>query len=406
MAKALMSNPNNVVHGRYTASRAERPLSFKLADFPVPTGREEEWRFVPRERISAFFATQATGMAPRVTAEGISLETVGRDDPRVGTVQPPEDRLGALAWEGFTHAHVATIPAQTQLAQEAWIRVTGSASTASSAPAEADAAPAAGDPAPAETPISAAHLVIRAEEGSAGTIIVSHTGSGYLTEGMEVQVAAGAQLTLVLIQEWDDAAKHALSVRTRMHRDAVLKQIVVSLGGDLVRVTNSLDYADKGADAQLIGAYFAHAGQHLEHRLFVDHNQPQCRSNVIYKGALQGEGAHSVWVGDVLIEPQAEDIETYELNRNLALSKGARADSVPNLEIETGKIKGAGHASATGRFDDQQLFYLQSRGIPEKEARRLVVMGFFAELINQIGVPSAQQALLNHLEAELDEGRA
>ncbi len=152
---------------------------------------------------------------------------------------------------------------------------------------------------------------------------------------------------------------------------------------------------------ELLGLYFADAGQHLEHRLFVDHAAPHCRSTVTYKGALQGEGAHTVWVGDVLIRAAAEGTDTYELNRNLVLTDGARADSVPNLEIETGEIVGAGHASATGRFDDEQLFYLQARGIPEEEARRLVVRGFFAELIQQIGVPELEDAA-----ARGDRGRA
>jgi Fe-S cluster assembly protein SufD len=111
-------------------------------------------------------------------------------------------------------------------------------------------------------------------------------------------------------------------------------------------------YDGPGGQAELLGLYFADAGQHLEHRLFVDHNEPKTISNVDYKGALQGEGAHSVWVGDVLIRKAAEGIETYESNRNLVLTDGCRADSVPNLEIETGEIEGAGHASTTGRFDD------------------------------------------------------
>ena len=154
---------------------------------------------------------------------------------------------------------------------------------------------------------------------------------------------------------------------------------MVTLGGDLVRVSPTVTFTDRGGDAELPGLYFADAGQHLEHRLFVDHAVPNCRSNVAYKGALQGEGAHTVWIGDVLIRAAAEATDTYELNRNLVLTDGARADSVPNLEIETGEIDGAGHASATGRFDDEQLFYLQARGIPEEAARRLVVRGFFHE---------------------------
>jgi Fe-S cluster assembly protein SufD len=151
----------------------------------------------------------------------------------------------------------------------------------------------------------------------------------------------------------------------------------------------------------MLGVYFADAGQHLEHRSFVDHDAPRCTSLVTYKGALQGETAHTVWVGDVLIRAAAEGTSTYELNRNLVLTEGARADSVPNLEIETGQIEGAGHASATGRFDDEQLFYLQARGITEGEARRLVVRGFFADVVQQIGVPDVQEQLMLAIEDEL-----
>jgi Fe-S cluster assembly protein SufD len=151
----------------------------------------------------------------------------------------------------------------------------------------------------------------------------------------------------------------------------------------------------------MLGLYFADAGQYLENRLYVDHAVPNCKSRVTYKGALQGEKAHTVWVGDVLIRMAAEGTDTYELNRNLLLTDGARADSVPNLEIETGKIEGAGHASASGRFDDEQLFYLQARGITEIEARRLVVRGFLNEIIQQIDNEEIRERLSDSIEAEL-----
>jgi Fe-S cluster assembly protein SufD len=121
----------------------------------------------------------------------------------------------------------------------------------------------------------------------------------------------------------------------------------------------------------------------------------------LYKNALLGKSARTVWIGDVRIRPEATGTSTYEMNRNLLLSDGARADSVPNLEIETGDIIGAGHASATGRFDDLQLFYLQSRGIPEAEARRLVVRGFFADVVGRIGVPDLEQQIMTAIEARL-----
>ena len=169
----------------------------------------------------------------------------------------------------------------------------------------------------------------------------------------------------------------------------------------MVRHDTTADYSGPGGSVEMLGLYFADAGQHIEHRLFVDHNEPKTKSNVVYKGALQGEKAHTVWIGNVLIRKNAEGIETYEENRNLVLTDGCHADSVPNLEIETGEIAGAGHASATARFDDEQLFYLRSRGISEKEAQRLVVHGFFNDLIRQIGVPELEEKLATTVEAEL-----
>jgi Fe-S cluster assembly protein SufD len=180
----------------------------------------------------------------------------------------------------------------------------------------------------------------------------------------------------------------------------------VALGGSVVRQFTSVEYAGRGGDAELWGLYFADAGQHLEHRQLVDHAVPDCRSYVGYRGALQGASAHTVWVGDVLIRHAATGTDTYEINRNLLLTDGARADSVPNLEIETGEVVGAGHASATGRFDDEQLFYLMSRGIEEAEARKLVVRGFFAELINKIPVAELRDRLGDTIEARLAKGNS
>jgi len=218
---------------------------------------------------------------------------------------------------------------------------------------------------------------------------------------VEIIVEDGAELTVVSLQEWADNAVHASSQQAKIGRDAKFKHIVVSLGGDLVRVTPSTRFTAPGADVEMFGLYFADAGQHLEQRLFVDHAVANCKSRVLYKGALQGRNAHSVWVGDVLIRKEAEGTDTYEANRNLVLTDGARADSVPNLEIETGLIEGAGHASATGRFDDEHLFYLMARGIPEKVARRLVVRGFLNEIIQQIKVPAIEDRLTAAVEREL-----
>ena len=306
-----------------------------------------------------------------VTApDSVRVETVGRDDRRIGSAAIPEDRVSANAWENFSEATVITVPAEVQADGEVSVVLTGQGTEA-----------------------SAQHLVIVAEKFSKSVVVLDHQGSAVVSENIEILVEDGAQLTVISLQEWNDDAVHASSQQAKIGRDAKFKHIVVSLGGDLVRVTPSARFTAPGAEVELFGLYFADAGQHLEQRLFVDHAVANCKSNVLYKGALQGRNAHTVWVGDVLIRKEAEGTDTYEANRNLVLTDGARADSVPNLEIETGLIDGAGHASATGRFDDEHLFYLMARGIPEEVARRLVVRGFLNEIIQQIKVPAIEERL-------------
>ena len=255
---------------------------------------------------------------------------------------------------------------------------------------------------PGADKVAYGHLQVRAEAFAEAVIVLDHVGSGTYADNVEFVVGDGAKVTVVSVQDWADDAVHVSEQHLKLGRDATLKHTVITLGGDLVRISPTATFTDKGGDVEMLGVYFADAGQHQEHRLFVDHAVPNCKSRVGYKGALQGEGAHTVWIGDVLIRAAAESTDTYEFNRNLVLTPGARADSVPNLEIETGEIEGAGHASATGRFDDEQLFYLQSRGIAEEAARRLVVRGFFHEILVKIDVPEVRERLEAAIEAELE----
>ncbi|PVU81235.1 Fe-S cluster assembly protein SufD (plasmid) [Cellulomonas sp. WB94] len=374
-------------HGRGgtpQSSRADRVSSFDLAQFPVPNGREEEWRFAPVDRLAPLFDAELTGpkvITTVIEAPEVTVEVVDRDDVRLGQAGKPGDRTAATAWASFQRATVVTIPAQAVASTATTIRVEGI---------------------DASKP-TASHVLVHARELSEALVVIDHIGPATLAETVEVVVEDGAHLTVISVQDWAPGSVHASSHRLRLGRDATLKHIVVTLGGDVVRITPDAEFVGENGSVEMIGLYFADAGQHQEHRLFVDHAVASCRSRVTYKGALQGEGAHTVWVGDVLIRAAAEGTDTYELNRNLVLSEGARADSVPNLEIETGLIAGAGHASATGRFDDEQLFYLRSRGIPEPDARRLVVRGFFAELIHAIGVPEVEERLTAAIDAELEK---
>ena len=247
---------------------------------------------------------------------------------------------------------------------------------------------------------------IRVENHARATVIIENTGDTHLAEDLEISVAPGGNLTLVSLQEWGSKSIHAGRQHAVVDRDATFKSIVVTIGGSLVRLLPTVEFAAPGASCELLGVYFATSGQFFEHRMFVDHKVPNAKSRVNYKGALAGDQAHTVWIGDVFIRAAAEGTDTYELNRNLLLSDGARADSVPNLEIETGEIVGAGHASTTGRFDDEQLFYLMSRGINIADARRLVVRGFFNEIISEIGDEVIQTRLMDRIDDELAKAGA
>lgn len=363
--------------------RPQQVHSFDLAAHAVPTSRDEAWRFTPLRRLRGLHdGSAALGGKVLVEADpapGVAVETVARDDARVGRAGAPWDRVAAQAWTGVEQATVVSVPAGAVAERPTAVTLRGEG---------ADAA-------------AFGHLVVDAGAGSEAVVVLDHVGSATYADTVEILAGDAAQLTVVSLQEWAPDTVHVASHRIRVGRDARVRHVAVTLGGDLVRVHPVVEYAAPGGEAELLGLFFADAGQHLEHRLFVDHAVPHCRSNVVYKGALQGSGARTVWVGDVLIRAEAVGTDTYEINRNLVLSDGARADSVPNLEIETGEIVGAGHASATGRFDDEQLFYLQARGIPPEDARRLVVHGFFADLLGRIGVPELEQRLLATLDAEL-----
>jgi len=263
-------------------------LHAQRSSFPVPTGREEEWRFTPLRRLRGLHGSAAVPAA-KVAVEVDAAPEVNdyraeRSDLDHGAPFEPVDRVSAQAFDSFQEATVVKVPAEAVASRPTVITVRG-------------------------------------------------------------EDVSGAAFGHTVI--------------------------------------------DVGVNARAV---------------VVDHAQPDCRSRVDYKGALQGELAHTVWIGDVLIRPEATGTDTYERNRNLLLTDGARADSVPNLEILTGEVVGAGHASASGRLEDHHLFYLMARGIPEDEARRLVIRGFFGELIAKIGVPELRDRITEAIEAELAAG--
>ena len=362
------------------SSRAGRLTSYNVEDFAKLTGREEDWRFTPLKRLKGLHTDELTGAAPKVELTGsdaVVLTEVAADDVLNGIAHTPDDRVSANAWKYASTSQVVTVPKGAEGVQ-ATLRITGESLDA-----------------------AAQHIIVVAEENTEATIILDHVGSAVLAQNVEFDVRADARLTVISLQAWENDAVHASSQQALVAAGASFKHIAVTFGGDLVRVNPSARFTGERAEIELYGLYFADAGQHQEHRLFVDHAVANCKSNVLYKGALQGKDAHTVWVGDVLIQKAAVGTDSYEANRNLVLTDGARADSVPNLEIETGLIDGAGHASTTGRFDDEHLFYLMARGIDEKTARRLVVRGFLNEIVQQIGDEALQERLTDTIESEL-----
>ena len=364
------------------ASHLHGVPSYDLGAHPMPTGREEVWRFTPLKRLRGMLTGDDSPARLSWRSDipaGVAIKEISGEEAAALGVLPPTDRPSALAVAHCPATVLLDIPAELELDEPLVISLTGES----------------------VDDLVWGHVVVRVGAHARATIVFEHTGSARYAASTSVVVGDNAHLDLVSVQLWDDDAIHLGHVGLRVGRDARVRTFQASLGGDLVRITEHVEYTGPGGELEMYGLYFVDAGQHIEHRLFVDHNQPHTKSNAVYKGGLQGQGAHSVWVGDVLIRKVAEGIDTFETNRNLVLTDGCRADSVPNLEIETGEIKGAGHASATGRFDDQQLFYLQSRGITEDEARRLVVHGFFADIVRRIGVPDVERRLMGSLELEL-----
>jgi Fe-S cluster assembly protein SufD len=357
-------------------------MSTLTTNYLTPTGREEAWRFTPLKRLGGLHDGTAkledrNSLSYSGSVKDVSFERLSRE--LVPTLTEIDDVIVSRIRDHVSDVAVLTVKADSEITEPIYLnRIKGGLASA-----------------------ELSRVQIRIESHANATVIIENNGGAVLAEDIEISVAPGASLTFITLQEWETGSIHAARHHAVVDRDATFKSIVVTVGGSLVRMLPTVDFIAPGASAELLGVYFATSGQFFEHRMFVDHKVPNAKSRVNYKGALAGDQAHTVWIGDVFIRAAAEGTDTYELNRNLLLTDGARADSVPNLEIETGEIVGAGHASTTGRFDDEQLFYLMSRGIELEDARRLVVRGFFNEIVSEIGVEAIQDRLMNRIDDEL-----
>ncbi len=361
--------------------RSDRPRSKSVSDFDDVSPLQDLWRYLQPDQLKGLDADVLGEYESEVvftSSEDVKISWIESTDARVGSIGIPEDRVAAAAYTNASKTLLVEIEANAEVAEPVVVQINGSGVSP-----------------------SALHIFVVAKKFSNATLVFEHNGLGVLAEIIEVDVHDEAKLNLVSVQNWDRGSAHVSAHFSKLARNSYLKHSVASFGGDLVRITPVTTFTGPGAEVEMNGVYFADAGQHIENRPFVDHAAPNCKSRVTYKGALQGNKAHTVWIGDVLIRVVAEGTDTYELNRNLLLTDGARADSVPNLEIETGEIEGAGHASASGRFDDEQLFYLQARGISEDEARRLVVLGFLVDILQRTKIDELVERLTKVLEEKL-----
>ncbi|NBU93591.1 MAG: Fe-S cluster assembly protein SufD [Actinobacteria bacterium] len=352
-----------------------------LAPHATPNGREEAWRFTPLKRLSGLhdLGTTIPGaitfVAKNALPSGAEFKNIpNSDSPPAST---SNDLITNRVRNTVTEISNLTIGKDQEISEPIFIgrKLTGKPELS--------------------------RLVIEAGVNSKATVIIENTGSAQVGEEIEIVLSAGAKLNFITLQEWNADSIQVGQHHALIAKDAEYNSYVVTVGGSVVRLSPTVEFTGQGATAELFGLYFATSGQHLEHRIHVDHKIANAKSRVNYKGALSGKDAHTVWIGDVFIHKGADGTDTYELNRNLLLTDGARADSVPNLEIETGEIVGAGHASTTGRFDDEQLFYLQSRGIPADIARRLVIRGFFAEIVTKLKNEEIEERIMNRIDAEL-----
>ena len=355
-------------------------LQSNLLENHTPTGREEAWRFTPLKRLGGMHdGTAVVDERNSLYVKGSLPQGATFSVSEISAVTDSDDAIINRVRAHTSVGSILSISPNTELTEPIFLgRNAGGLNKA-----------------------EFSRVQIKVGSHSKAVVVIDNTCDTHLAEDIEIIIEPGASLTFIALQEWDSKTIHTARHHAVVDRDATFKSVVVTIGGDVVRLLPTVDLVAPGASCDLAGVYFATAGQFFEHRMFVDHKVPHAKSRVNYKGALAGEKAHTVWIGDVFIRAAAEGTDTYELNRNLLLTDGARADSVPNLEIETGEIVGAGHASTTGRFDDEQLFYLMSRGVNEADAKRLVVRGFFNEIISEIGIDDVEVRLMARIDDEL-----
>ncbi len=362
-----------------TDARPDRIASINPEDFPVPNGREEEWRYTPLKRVGNLHvdAAASTNFNFEVEANpSVKHQVISKSELKSNFLAT--DRVTARSFASAKEVLVISVPKEFESNELIWVKIN------------------------LNSGVQYSHIKIEAGQHSKSTVVLEYIGEGIGGINSEIEALDNSKIDVINIFDASNKSVLISEQQFILAKDANVRTLSVELGSDVLRYIPRAKFSGPHASIDLFGVFLATNGQFFENRVFVDHNMKDCRSNVLYRGGAQGEGSHTVWVGDVLIRKVATGTDTYEMNRNLLLDDGARADSVPNLEIETGEVQKAGHASVTGRLDDDQLFYLMSRGIDEHTARQLVIEGFFSGIFGEFSDVNLKEKLTEKLNAAIE----
>ncbi len=218
----------------------------------------------------------------------------------------------------------------------------------------------------------------------------------------EIVVGNGARVRYASIQDWGAGVTHLGVQRAYVGRDAEIRTLAIGFGADLARAEAETILAEPGGFSEMLGVFFADGEQHFDHRTLQDHVAPNCQSDLLYKGALR-DRSRAVYSGWVHVRPDAQKTSAMQTSRNIVLSEHAKADAIPNLEIEANDVR-CGHAASVGPVDDEAIFYLQSRGIPREDAERLIVTGFFQEVLDRVTIDEVRDGAELAIASELAGG--
>ncbi len=385
--------------------RAE--LLERYSALPLPSTQDEHWRFtnlreLDLEALAGLSATGApvpaapaaisvdaaatitvdgSGLEIHGAPEGVRVEPLTDDHPLLGTLVPPDDKFRAHNAALWQHGLLVHVPRDVTLEKPLYVKLTGTS----------------------EAPLFWRMLVV-AESGSRFTIIEDLTSTtpdlaGYVNTVAEIAVADGAKVEFVSLQSlaretWYFASNHAT-----VGADAELDWVVGGFGSRKGKVWIQNDLAGRGATSRVTGAYFADGTQHLDYDTYQRHIAPDTTSDFAFKGALR-DTAHVVWRGMIRVEEDAQRTNAYQENRNLLLSKTAVANSIPGLEILANDVR-CTHGATLGQVDREQLFYLMSRGLSRGDAERLIVRGFFQDVLDRIELEPVREAVSAALDARL-----